>query len=129
MRRSTAAALTLALLVGVACHDSDERGRPRASVPATSAPAAPATTTPCTPDPALAAPGAPVPPDLAAAVQRFATDPAVSASQFGLSIWVDGLGEVGAYQPDLPLFPAPHHKLPSPLGGLGVLGRQTRLRA
>src|SRR6266540_3005125 len=126
MRRSTAAALTLALLVGVACHDSDERGRPRASVPATSAPAAPATTTPCTPDPALAAPGAPVPPDLAAAVQRFATDPAVIANQFGLSIWVDGLGEVGAYQPDLPLFPASNQKLLTAMGVLAVLGADTR---
>ncbi len=133
MRRSTAAALTLALLVSVvACHDTEERGKPpadteqRAPVPATSAPAAPSTTAPCTPDAALAAPGGEVPTDLAAAVQRFATDPAVTANQFGLSIWVDGLGEVGAYEPDLPLFPASNQKLLTAMGVLAVLGADTR---
>src|SRR6266508_2267679 len=133
MRRSIAAALALGLLVGVvACEEHGKPGassEPRASLPATSAPpapAVPATTAPCTPDPALSAPGAPVPPDLAAAAQRFATDPAVTANRFGLSIWVDGLGEVAAHDPDLPLFPASNQKLLTAMGVLTVLGADTR---
>jgi D-alanyl-D-alanine carboxypeptidase/D-alanyl-D-alanine-endopeptidase (penicillin-binding protein 4) len=134
MRRSSAAALTVVLLVGVAaCRDTDERGtrdaRPDARAPAATAPAPPpppTTTAPCTPDPALAAPSAPAPPDLAAAVQRFTTAPGVTANRFGLSIWVDGLGEVGAHEPDLALFPASNQKLLTAMGVLAVLGPDAR---
>ncbi len=132
MRRRSAAALTAALLVAVAaCSDADENGsaraRPgaRAAAP-TTAPAPPPTTASCTPDPALDAPSAPVPPDLALAVQRFTTEPAVVANRFGLSIWVDGLGEVAAYEPDTPLFPASNQKLLTAMGVLAVLGPDAR---
>jgi len=121
------------LFVAVAaCSDADEHGpvraRPEAGVAVpTTAPAPPPTTTaPCT-DPALEAPSAPVPPDLALAVQRFTTEPAVVANRFGLSIWVDGLGEVGAHEPDTPLFPASNQKLLTAMGVLAVLGPGARL--
>jgi len=133
MRHRGAATLTAALLVAVAaCSDAGERGsaraRPeaRAAVPSTAPAPPPSTTAPCAPDPALDAPSAPVPPDLAAAVQRFVTDPAVVANRFGLSIWVDGLGEVGAHEPDAPLFPASNQKLLTAMGVLAVLGPDAR---
>jgi serine-type D-Ala-D-Ala carboxypeptidase/endopeptidase (penicillin-binding protein 4) len=133
MRRSSAAALTVVLLIGVAaCRDTEEHGRPsarsdaRAPAPPSTAPAPPPTTAPCTPDPALTAPSASTAPDLAAAVQRFTTDPGVSANRFGLSIWVDGLGEVGAHEPDLALFPASNQKLLTAMGVLAVLGPEAR---
>ena len=132
MRRRSAAALTAALLVAVAaCSDADENGsaraRPgaRAAAP-TTASAPPPTTASCTPDPALDTPSAPVPPDLALAVQRFTTEPAVVANRFGLSIWVDGLGEIGDYEPDTPLFPASNQKLLTAMGVLAVLGPDAR---
>ena len=133
MRRRSAAALTVALVVAVAaCNDADDHGsaraRPeaRAAVPST-APAPPApTTAPCAPDSALDAPSAPVPTDLAVAVQRFTTAPAVVANHFGLSIWVDGLGEIGAHEPDTPLFPASNQKLLTAMGVLAVLGPDAR---
>jgi serine-type D-Ala-D-Ala carboxypeptidase/endopeptidase (penicillin-binding protein 4) len=133
MRRSSAAALAVVLLIGVAaCRDSDERGTPsarsdaRAPAPPSTAPAPPPTTAPCTPDPALTAPSVATPPHLAAAVQRFTTDPGVTANRFGLSIWVDGLGEVGAHEPDLALFPASNQKLLTAMGVLAVLGPEAR---
>src|SRR5215207_3019611 len=98
MRHRSAAALTIALFVAVAA---------------------------CS-DPALEAPSAPVPPDLALAVQRFTTEPAVVANRFGLSIWVDGLGEVGAHEPDMPLFPASNQKVLTAMGALSVLGPDAR---
>src|SRR5215207_4661920 len=136
MRRKSAAALTVVLLVAVAaCRDAGEdasaraRRGDRAAAP-TTAPVpetpAPPTTAPCTPDPALTAPSAPVPPDLAVAVQRFTTDPGVVANRFGLSIWVDGLGEVGAHEPDMPLFPASNQKVLTAMGALSVLGPDAR---
>jgi serine-type D-Ala-D-Ala carboxypeptidase/endopeptidase (penicillin-binding protein 4) len=133
MRHRSAAALTVALLVAVAaCSDDDKhesaraRSEARAAAPTTAPAPPPPTTTPCTSDPALDAPSAPVPPDLALAVQRFTTDPAVAANRFGLSIWVDGLGEVGAHEPDTPLFPASNQKLLTAMGVLAVLGPEAR---
>jgi serine-type D-Ala-D-Ala carboxypeptidase/endopeptidase (penicillin-binding protein 4) len=133
MRHRSAAALTVALLVAVAaCSDDDEhesaraRSEARAAAPTTAPAPPPPTTTPCTPDLARDAPSAPVPPDLALAVQRFTTDPAVVANRFGLSIWVDGLGEVGAHEPDAPLFPASNQKLLTAMGVLAVLGPDAR---
>ena len=133
MRHRSAAALTVALLVALAaCSDAGEHGsaraRPeaRAAVPSTAPAPPPPTTAPCTPDPALDAPSAPVPPDFALAVQRFTTDPAVVANRSGLSIWVDGLGEVGHHEPDTPLFPASNQKLLTAMGVLAVLGPDAR---
>jgi serine-type D-Ala-D-Ala carboxypeptidase/endopeptidase (penicillin-binding protein 4) len=59
-------------------------------------------------------------------VQRFTTDPRVTANRFGLSIWIDGIGEVGVHEPDLPLFPASNQKLLMALGVLAVLGPDAR---
>ncbi len=135
MRRTNAAALAVVLLVAAAaCRDDGEDGSARAGrddgagapTTATAPTPAPPTTAPCTPDPALAAPSAPVPPDLAFAVQRFTTDPGVVGNRFGLSIWVDGLGEVGAHEPDTPLFPASNQKLLTAMGVLAVLGPDAR---
>ena len=133
MKRRSAAALTVALLVAVAaCSDSGEHRSPRtrpegrAAAPSTAPAPPPPTTAPCAPDPALNPPTAPVPPDLALAAQRFTTDPAVVANRFGLSIWVDGLGEVAAYEPDTPLFPASNQKLLTAMGVLAVLGPDAR---
>jgi D-alanyl-D-alanine carboxypeptidase/D-alanyl-D-alanine-endopeptidase (penicillin-binding protein 4) len=135
MRRTSAAALTVVLLVAVvACRDAGGDGSARArrgdraAAPTTAPMPAPTppTTAPCTPDPALTAPGPPVPPDLAVAVQRFTTDPGVVANRFGLSIWVDGLGEVGAHEPDMPLFPASNQKVLTAMGALSVLGPDAR---
>jgi D-alanyl-D-alanine carboxypeptidase/D-alanyl-D-alanine-endopeptidase (penicillin-binding protein 4) len=132
MRRRSAAALISLLVVAVAaCHDSGDGGSRRARADArgtspTQAPAAvPPTSAPCT-DATAPAPSAPVPPDLAAAVTRFTTDPGVVANRVGLSIWVDGLGEVGAYEPDTPLFPASNQKLLTAMGVLAVLGPDAR---
>jgi serine-type D-Ala-D-Ala carboxypeptidase/endopeptidase (penicillin-binding protein 4) len=99
--------------------------RTHRSVPA-SAPATPSTTAPCPADPGLGAPSAPVPPDLALAVGRFANDPGLTGDSFGLSIWIDGLGEVGALQPDVPLLPASNQKLLTAMGVLTVLGPNAR---
>ena len=38
------------------------------------------------------------------------------------SIWVDGLGEIGAHEPDTPLFSASNQKLLTAMGVLAVLG-------
>ena len=133
MRRGVAAVLALGLLAGIASCRAGDSAAPRtrgtqSGAPSTAAEPAPAppTTAPCTPDPTLAAPAAPVPPDLALAVQRFTTDPRVVANRFGLSIWIDGLGEVAAHEPDLPLFPASNQKLLTAMGVLTVLGQDAR---
>ncbi|HEY3095967.1 MAG TPA: D-alanyl-D-alanine carboxypeptidase/D-alanyl-D-alanine-endopeptidase [Acidimicrobiia bacterium] len=132
MRRASTVVLGLALLAAVASCRGDEsttartHARTSAPAPPSTAAAAPPTTRPCTPDPALAAPPAAVPPDLALAAQRFTTDPRVAANRVGLSIWIDGLGEVAAYQPDLPLVPASNQKLLMAMGVLAVLGPDAR---
>jgi serine-type D-Ala-D-Ala carboxypeptidase/endopeptidase (penicillin-binding protein 4) len=132
MRRRRPAVLAAVLVVVVvSCSDSGghRAARPgsntRRLVPA-SAPATP-TSAPCTADPGLAAPSAPVPPDLALAVQRFANDPRLTGDRFGLSIWIDGLGEVGALEPDVPLLPASNQKLLMAMGVLTALGPSARL--
>jgi len=121
-------ALALAVLVAtLGCAGSSSEPparRARRSAPATTHPtAAPA----CTPDPSLhAPPTAAVPATLAGAVDAFAATPAVAAGPFGLSIWVDGYGEI-ARQPDLPLLPASNQKLFTAMGALAVLGPDARL--
>lgn len=133
MRSRSAAALAVVVVVAVAaCRDSGDGRSHRAgsdarvTPPTTVAPPAPPTTTACSADPTLAPPSAAVPRDLAAAVARFTADPAVVANRFGLSIWVDGLGEVGAHDPDTPLFPASNQKLLTAMGVLAVLGPDAR---
>lgn len=131
-RRSAAALVVLLVVAVVACHDSSG-GRSRrarsdtsATPPTTLGRPSPPTTAPCTADPTIAPPGAPAPTDLAGAIARFTTDPAVVASRAGFSIWIDGLGEVGAHDPDTPLFPASNQKLLTAMGVLAVLGPDAR---
>lgn len=132
MRRRSAAALAVVfVVVAVSCSSGGHQtARPvsnaRRPVPA-SAPATTQTTAPCTADPGLAASSAPVPPDLTLAVQRFANDPGLTGDRFGLSVWIDGLGEVGALEPDVPLLPASNQKLLTAMGVLSVLGPRARL--
>lgn len=99
-------------------------GPSAAATPTASAP----TTAPapaCTPDPSLTAPAAPAPPELVAAVDRFAADPAIAAGPYGVSIWIDGYGELSR-QPDLPLLPASNQKLLTAMGALSVLEPEVR---
>jgi D-alanyl-D-alanine carboxypeptidase/D-alanyl-D-alanine-endopeptidase (penicillin-binding protein 4) len=130
-RRSAAALVSLLVVAAAACHDAGGGATRRAPADArakspTQAPApTPPSTAPCT-DSTAPAPTAAVPPDLAAAASRFTTDQRVVANRVGLSIWVDGLGEVGAYEPDTPLFPASNQKLLTAMGVLAVLGPDTR---
>jgi D-alanyl-D-alanine carboxypeptidase/D-alanyl-D-alanine-endopeptidase (penicillin-binding protein 4) len=60
------------------------------------------------------------------AVDEFAAHPAVATGPFGLSIWIDGYGEI-ARQPDVPLLPASNQKLLTAVGALAVLGPDARL--
>jgi len=69
---------------------------------------------------------APVPSDVVAAVDRFGSDPAVAAGPWGVSVWIDGYGEI-ARQPDVPLLPASNQKLFTAMGALAVIGPDTRL--
>jgi serine-type D-Ala-D-Ala carboxypeptidase/endopeptidase (penicillin-binding protein 4) len=132
VRRGAVAVLALTLSAALAaCSGSDTpSARTQATSPAppptTAAPEPPPTTAPCTPNPSLATPAAPVAPDLALAAQQFTTDPRVTSNRFGLSIWIDGLGEVAAHEPDVPLFPASNQKLLMAMGVLAVLGPEAR---
>ena len=94
----------------------------------TTSPAPPPTTAPpCVPDPSLTTPPtAPPPAELAAAVDRFGSDPAVAAGPWGVSVWIDGYGEIGR-QADVPLLPASNQKLFTAMGALAVLGPDARL--
>ncbi|MGH9032775.1 MAG: D-alanyl-D-alanine carboxypeptidase, partial [Acidimicrobiia bacterium] len=95
--------------------------------PTTTSAPPPTTAPPCVPDPALTAPPtASAPATLVAAVDRFGADPAVAAGPWGVSVWIDGYGEL-ARQPDLPLLPASNQKLFTAMGALAVLGPDARL--
>ena len=61
-----------------------------------------------------------------AAVDGFASSPAVAAGPWGVSVWIDGYGEI-ARQPDVPLLPASNQKLFTAMGALAVLGPDARL--
>jgi len=98
------------------------------TTPSTTTPALPPTTAPpCVPDPSLGAlPAAPPPAALVTAVDGFGSNPAVAAGPWGVSIWIDGYGEL-ARQPDLALLPASNQKLFTAMGALAVLGPDARL--
>ncbi|MGH8984301.1 MAG: D-alanyl-D-alanine carboxypeptidase, partial [Acidimicrobiia bacterium] len=90
-------------------------------------PPPPTTAPPCVPDPSLTTPpAAPPPAQLVAAVDGFGSNPAVAAGPWGVSVWIDGYGEI-ARQPDLALLPASNQKLFTAMGALAVLGPDTRL--
>ena len=78
------------------------------------------------PEPPPAAPALPVlvaaPPPMAAALtgalEARLADPRLAGLQVGLSVWVDGLGQVAARDADLPLLPASNQKLVTAMGVL-----------
>jgi D-alanyl-D-alanine carboxypeptidase/D-alanyl-D-alanine-endopeptidase (penicillin-binding protein 4) len=81
----------------------------------------------CWPDGSLSQPASPAPPDLAAALDAFRRDPSVAPNLSSVSIWIDGLGEVLASDPDRQLAPASNQKLLTAMGALSVLGPDARL--
>jgi D-alanyl-D-alanine carboxypeptidase/D-alanyl-D-alanine-endopeptidase (penicillin-binding protein 4) len=99
------------------------------SPPAPAAPvAAPAPAPPPAPAPDPAA--APTPPPgaaLAGVVAARLADPRLAGTTVGLSVWVDGLGEVAAHNPDLPLTPASNQKLFTAMGVLSLVPQTDRL--
>jgi serine-type D-Ala-D-Ala carboxypeptidase/endopeptidase (penicillin-binding protein 4) len=58
---------------------------------------------------------------LAGIVERALADPRLMGTTVGLSVFVDGLGEVAAHQPDLPLNPASNQKLYTAMAALAVV--------
>ena len=88
------------------------RRRPRRAPPAAAAPAPPQ-------HPAAAA--------LAGLVQARLADPRLAGTTVGVSVWVDGLGEVVAHNADLPLTPASNQKLFTAMGVLSLIPQADRL--
>jgi D-alanyl-D-alanine carboxypeptidase/D-alanyl-D-alanine-endopeptidase (penicillin-binding protein 4) len=94
------------------------------SPPAPAPPPAPAA-------PPVAAPTAP-PPDPAAAaltnlINARLADPRLTGTTVGLSVWVEGLGEVAGHNADLPLTPASNQKLFTAMGVLSLIPQTDRL--
>jgi D-alanyl-D-alanine carboxypeptidase/D-alanyl-D-alanine-endopeptidase (penicillin-binding protein 4) len=71
------------------------------------------------PDPAAAA--------LAALIDARLADPRLAGTTVGLSVWVDGLGEVASRNRDLALTPASNQKLFTAMGVLSLLPQSDRL--
>ena len=101
-------------------------------------PVSPAGTPP--PEPAEPAPSAapPAPAPVAAAphpaavalgnlVQSRLADARLAGTTVGVSVWVEGLGEVAAHNADLPLTPASNQKLFTAMGVLSLIPQTDRL--
>ena len=109
------------------------------SGPAADTACPPATlTSPPTPAPAPASPGPPAaappgpPPNPAAAalaglINARLADPRLAGTTVGLSVWVEGLGEVAGHNADLPLTPASNQKLFTAMGVLSLIPQAERL--
>jgi D-alanyl-D-alanine carboxypeptidase/D-alanyl-D-alanine-endopeptidase (penicillin-binding protein 4) len=82
---------------------------------------------PCRPDPTLVQPASAPSPALAAAFAAMVGHPSVAPHRVGVSVWIDGLGEVLAHDPDLALAPASNEKIFTAVGALAVLGADARL--
>jgi D-alanyl-D-alanine carboxypeptidase/D-alanyl-D-alanine-endopeptidase (penicillin-binding protein 4) len=82
---------------------------------------------PCVADPSFARPSLPAPDEVARAAARFVADPRVAGHAVGVSVWIDGYGEVLTTNPDLPLAPASNQKLFTAMGALAVLGADRHL--
>jgi len=84
-------------------------------------PAAPAAP-PVAPPPPAPAPPVPAPPPppaasaLTGALEARLADPRLAGLSVGLSVWLDGLGEVASRNADLPLLPASNQKLITAMG-------------
>ena len=68
------------------------------------------------------------PSDLVAALTAGVRSPRLAGDQVGVSIWIDGLGEVFASNADQLLKPASNEKILTALGVLDILGADTRLQ-
>jgi len=87
---------------------------------------------PVTMAPAAAPPASPPPIDPAAAalgglIDSRLADPRLVGTTVGLSVWVDGLGEVAGRNADLPLMPASNQKLFTAMGVLSLIPQTDRL--
>ena len=101
--------------------------------PTTAPPAPPPAAVLVEPAPAAAA-AAPAPPPpspaataLAGLVDAHLADPRLAGTTVGVSVWVDGLGEVAARNADVPLTPASNQKLFTAMGVLSRLPQTDRL--
>ncbi|HKY76369.1 MAG TPA: D-alanyl-D-alanine carboxypeptidase/D-alanyl-D-alanine-endopeptidase [Acidimicrobiia bacterium] len=81
--------------------------------------------------PPVAAPPAPPPNPAAAALANLINarlaDPRLAGTTVGLSVWVEGLGEVAGHNADLALTPASNQKLFTAMGALSLIPQTDRL--
>ena len=68
------------------------------------------------------------PSDLVAALTAGVRSPAFAGDQVGVSMWIDGIGEVFASNADQQLKPASNEKILTALGALQLLGADTTLQ-
>lgn len=76
----------------------------------------------CAPDSSLSQPRQSAPTGLEAALNAFLFDQRVSGHSVGVSIWIDGYGEVITHDPDRMLVPASNEKILVAIGALAILG-------
>jgi serine-type D-Ala-D-Ala carboxypeptidase/endopeptidase (penicillin-binding protein 4) len=81
----------------------------------------------CVSHPDVEAPSRPVPADLAAALDTHLADERLRGVGLGLSLWIEGYGEVRAVNPEFRLRPASNQKLLTAIAALEVLGPATTL--
>ena len=82
----------------------------------------------CRPRSDISAPGAEAPPaTLLAAIDEHLADERLVGVGLGLSLWIEGYGEVEAVAPDLRLKPASNQKLLTAMTAFEVLGPRYRL--
>jgi D-alanyl-D-alanine carboxypeptidase/D-alanyl-D-alanine-endopeptidase (penicillin-binding protein 4) len=86
------------------------------------------------PNPAVAPATVPPPPPpspaaaaLGKLVQARLADPRLAGTTVGLSVWVEGLGEVAGHNADIPLTPASNQKLFTAMGVLSLIPQNDRL--
>ena len=83
------------------------------------------------PTPPVAAPPTPPTNPAAAALTNLVNarlaDPRLAGTTVGLSVWVEGLGEVAGHNADLPLTPASNQKLFTAMGVLSLVPQTDRL--
>ena len=84
--------------------------------------------TSCRPRPDISAPGQEVPPAaLVATINEHLADGRLDGAGLGLSLWIEGYGEVEAVAADLRLKPASNQKLLTAMTAFEVLGPDRRL--
>ena len=79
------------------------------------------------PTPAPATLSNPASAALAALIDARLADPRLAGTTVGLSLWVEGLGEVAGHNADLPLTPASNQKLFTAMGVLSLIPQTDRL--